>query len=251
MSIFYSISQFCKFTGVSKRTLQYYDEIGLLTPIKNSNGYRRYSTCNLLTLQQILTLKHLGLSIAHIKEVTEQDEQEVDCVLMQQVQSLHNRAHVLKKTACLVEDAVLLREYAGEFDWSLIAGAVRALQSNTVEQWFQNFYSKEELLNLNAIWSGLSNDKVESYIVIFTQLVNDIHMNALLDPTDLVSQSIATRFYDLALACYGSYPLLMKKVLVTYRAGMFETSSIPLLNKDGFIYLIQSLATIGKLTVFL
>ena len=56
-----SISQVAKLTGVSIRTLQYYDEIGLLKPSKlTAAGYRMYDDNALQTLQQILFFKELG-----------------------------------------------------------------------------------------------------------------------------------------------------------------------------------------------
>lgn len=64
-----SISQVAKLTGVSVRTLQYYDEIGLLKPSKlTSSGYRLYNDEALQTLQQILFFKELGF---HLKEISE------------------------------------------------------------------------------------------------------------------------------------------------------------------------------------
>ena len=50
-----SISQVARLTGISVRTLQYYDEIGLLKPSElTSSGYRLYDDNALQTLQQIL-----------------------------------------------------------------------------------------------------------------------------------------------------------------------------------------------------
>ena len=65
-----SISQVAKLTGVSIRTLQYYDEIGLLKPIKlTSSGYRLYDDNSLQTLQQILFFKELGFQLKEIDEI--------------------------------------------------------------------------------------------------------------------------------------------------------------------------------------
>lgn len=53
-----TISQIAKLSGISVRTLQYYDEIGLLKPSSLSeSGYRLYDEEALGKLQQILTLK--------------------------------------------------------------------------------------------------------------------------------------------------------------------------------------------------
>ncbi|WP_242685726.1 MerR family DNA-binding transcriptional regulator [Staphylococcus simiae] len=39
----YTLTDIIKITGVTKRTLHYYDEIGLLTPVKNNKNYRIYT----------------------------------------------------------------------------------------------------------------------------------------------------------------------------------------------------------------
>lgn len=48
------INEVSKITGVSLRTLHYYDKIGLLVPAKLENGYRVYSNDDLNKLQKIL-----------------------------------------------------------------------------------------------------------------------------------------------------------------------------------------------------
>jgi len=54
-------------SGVSIRTLHYYDEIDLLRPERTSSGYRIYNQSHILRLQQILIQKSLGLSLSAIK----------------------------------------------------------------------------------------------------------------------------------------------------------------------------------------
>ena len=50
------IKEFADFTGVSVRTLHYYDEIGLLPPasVDEHTGYRFYNEASLLRMQEIL-----------------------------------------------------------------------------------------------------------------------------------------------------------------------------------------------------
>jgi DNA-binding transcriptional MerR regulator len=63
-----TVNEVAKLTGVSVRTLQYYDKIDLLKPAENTiSGYRLYNTDNLLTLQQILFYKELGFTLKDIK----------------------------------------------------------------------------------------------------------------------------------------------------------------------------------------
>ena len=70
-----SISQVAKLTGVSIRTLQYYDEIELLKPSElTTAGYRMYDDNALQTLQQILFFKELGFPLKEIKEILDKPD---------------------------------------------------------------------------------------------------------------------------------------------------------------------------------
>ena len=66
----YKISEISKISGVSIRTLQYYDEIGLLKPAKvTERGYRMYDDTNLSKLGEILLLRELEFSLKQITEI--------------------------------------------------------------------------------------------------------------------------------------------------------------------------------------
>lgn len=67
-----TISQVAELTGVSIRTLQYYDEIGLLKPSTlTQSGYRLYDDGALQKLQQILFFRELGFKLKDIREIIE------------------------------------------------------------------------------------------------------------------------------------------------------------------------------------
>ena len=63
------INEVAKVSGVSSRTLHYYDKIGLLKPTKLENGYRGYTANDLDKLQQILFYKFLGFKLSKIAEI--------------------------------------------------------------------------------------------------------------------------------------------------------------------------------------
>lgn len=68
-------SQVAKLTGISTRTLQYYDEIGLLKPSQlTPSGYRLYNDEALQRLQQILFFKELDFKLNDIKEILRNPE---------------------------------------------------------------------------------------------------------------------------------------------------------------------------------
>ena len=66
----YSVSKLARLSGVSARTLRYYDEIGLLKPKRvNSSGYRIYGAREVDLLQQILFYREMDLSLDEIKQI--------------------------------------------------------------------------------------------------------------------------------------------------------------------------------------
>jgi len=70
-----TISQVAELTGISTRTLQYYDEIGLLKPSElTPSGYRLYSDEALQKLQQILFFKELDFKLKEINEILQKPE---------------------------------------------------------------------------------------------------------------------------------------------------------------------------------
>jgi DNA-binding transcriptional MerR regulator/quercetin dioxygenase-like cupin family protein len=66
----YTVKQVAAMSGVSVRTLHFYDESGLLKPAYvGANGYRYYEEPQLLTLQQILFYRELGFELKQIREI--------------------------------------------------------------------------------------------------------------------------------------------------------------------------------------
>src|SRR5258708_28731588 len=66
----HTVKQVARMSGVSVRTLHFYDEVGLLKPAYvGANGYRFYEEPQLLTLQQILFYRELGFELKQIKRI--------------------------------------------------------------------------------------------------------------------------------------------------------------------------------------
>ena len=66
----YTVRQVAAMSGVSVRTLHFYDETALLKPAyTRANGYRVYEEAQLLMLQQILFYRELGFELKRIKRI--------------------------------------------------------------------------------------------------------------------------------------------------------------------------------------
>ena len=84
-----TVNEVSKLTGVSIRTLQYYDKIGLLHPAKYTDaGYRLYDDTALETLQQILLFRELEFPLKDIKEIISSPDFDRSKALGQQIELL-------------------------------------------------------------------------------------------------------------------------------------------------------------------
>ena len=84
-----TVNEASKLTGVSIRTLQYYDKIGLLHPANYTEaGYRLYDDAALETLQQILLFRELEFSLKDIKEIISSPDFDRSKALEQQIELL-------------------------------------------------------------------------------------------------------------------------------------------------------------------
>src|SRR4249920_159135 len=71
----HTVKQVAAMSGVSVRTLHFYDEAGLLKPAHyGANGYRFYEEPQLLTLQQILFYRELGFELKEIRRTLDRPE---------------------------------------------------------------------------------------------------------------------------------------------------------------------------------
>lgn len=109
----YTISKLARLSGVSTRTLRYYDEIELLNPNRiNSSGYRIYGQEEVDLLQQILFYRELDFSLEEIKKIIQGKNFDIEQALKHHhIQLIHEKKR-LEKLIQTVEES--LQAYKGE-----------------------------------------------------------------------------------------------------------------------------------------
>ncbi len=85
-----SVKEFADLTGVSVRTLHYYDKIGLLSPdyVDGNNGYRYYSEPAMMRMQQILFYRELNFSLDEIGRLLDSAQYDRQAAIRSQKQLL-------------------------------------------------------------------------------------------------------------------------------------------------------------------
>ena len=112
-----TVNEVSKLTGVSIRTLQYYDKIGLLHPAKYTEaGYRLYDDAALETLQQILLFRELEFPLKEIKEIIGSPDFDRSKALGQQIELLRLKKEHIENLIELAKGIKLLGVRNLKFD---------------------------------------------------------------------------------------------------------------------------------------
>jgi len=153
------IKKFAELTGVSVRTLHYYDEIGLLKPssVDRFTGYRYYDESSLLRMQEILFYRELDFSLKSIAEILSSPNYNREKALKEQKKLLTLKKERLERLILSIDNAVKGENVMSAFDNS----EFEAYKSETKEKWgnteaYAEFesktkdYSKERFADINS-----------------------------------------------------------------------------------------------------
>ena len=100
-----TVKEIAELTGISARTLHYYDEIGLFVPTSKSEaGYRLYDDKALETLQQILFFREFDIPLKEIKAVMENPDLDINQILQMQRKMLMVKKERIERLIASIDD---------------------------------------------------------------------------------------------------------------------------------------------------
>ena len=89
------INEVTEVTGLTQRTLRYYDEIGLVSPLKDQSGYRSYSDYDVEQLKLIRLMLELGKSLSEGRDILGKDDLSFEQLVQLRVTFLEERRNVI------------------------------------------------------------------------------------------------------------------------------------------------------------
>lgn len=147
---YYKTGKFARLANVSERTIRYYDKIGLLKPsFVMENGYRQYSDLDLLKLQKILSLKHLGFSIEEIFPMV-MDNTNLKESFELQIDLIEDKISHLQS----LKDALKRASQSSNLSWNMILSLVQLSneETNIIEQ-YKNAKNLNDRISLHEKYS--------------------------------------------------------------------------------------------------
>lgn len=141
----FSIGEIAKLTGVTIRTLQYYDNIGLVPLEKEkTNGRRYYRKSDLTRLQQVLFYKSMGLPIKEIKKLLVEavTREELTSVLQKQRDIFYHKLNDIKSNISFIEASLASLEENKSFPLENLVQLIISLNKDTIFEYKNIQYEK-------------------------------------------------------------------------------------------------------------
>jgi DNA-binding transcriptional MerR regulator len=209
----FGIGAFARRAGVTVRTVRYYDQVDLLKPSAYSDAGRRlYSELDYARLQQILTLKLIGLSLEEIRSLLTADRIALAQLLEQQRRALHDKMRRLAGIIQTIEGAQRSLHASQTIDLEQFINIIKAVNMSNQSDWFGQFMTAEQQAKLAAGNNGSLADQRQTGAA-WQMLFQDIQARLNEDPADPAVQALLDRWQALNA---GLADDLMERLIAAY-----------------------------------
>lgn len=200
-------------TGLSVRTLRYYDEIGLLSPGRRTeSGHRLYAADDVVRLQQIRSLRALGFGLEEIRACLGRPDFSARRVIELHLSRLEERIRAQQRLRDLLE-IVAARLDPGE---EVLAGEFMEMVTEVIEmsERIEKYYTPEQLEQLEERRREVGEERIKEVEAEWPRLMEEVRaeMEAGTDPADERVQRLARRWMGLVREFTGGDPGIQRSL---------------------------------------
>jgi DNA-binding transcriptional MerR regulator len=216
------VGDLAKQTGVSVRTLHYYDEIGLLSPSQRTEaGYRLYGEQDIIRLQQIVSLRQIGFSLEEIQECLKQQQFSPYAVVQ-----LH-LSRIKEQMALQQQLHARLEAIANRLQSTEMISIQEFIQLIEVTTMVEKYYTPEQQEYLKARAELLGEERIRQVEAEWQELIEQARteMNNGTDPSSESVQALAQRWRSLIQEFTGGNPGIEQSLNQMYQQERAEVAS--------------------------
>jgi DNA-binding transcriptional MerR regulator len=199
----WKVGELARRTGLSVRTLHWYDEIGLLTPSYHSaTGYRLYTPEDVARLQQIKTLRQLGLALDEVRACL--DDADFSPLALMETHLCRLREQIeVQRRLCERLESIAARLRSAEM--VSVEDLLQTIEDMTM---FEKYYTPEQLEQLKARGEQVGEERIRQVQEEWPKLhaVVQAEMEKGTDPTSETVQALARRWMALVNEFTGGDP---------------------------------------------
>jgi DNA-binding transcriptional MerR regulator len=245
-AVLWKVGELARRTGLSVRTLRYYDEIGLLRPTHHSEaGYRLYAPPDIARLQQIRSLRELGFPLEEIRTLLDRPDVSPQRVIALQLCRLKEQME-RQRELCRRLEVIAARLSAAE---EVSADEFfKTMEIMSMMDRIKTYYTPEQLETLEQRRQALGEDEIKRVEAEWPQLIAQVRaeMERGTDPGDERVQALARRWKTLVEAFTGGDPGITQSLQSMYRNEP-QVDQQSGLDPELFAYVSRAMAlTAGK-----
>lgn len=207
----YTVKKLAQLSGVSTRTLRYYDEIGLLKPARiNSSGYRIYGQKEVNLLQQILFYRELDFRLEEIKEIVTDPDFDETKALHQHYRNLLQKKARIDSIIATVETTIKNKERGRTMtDKDKFDGFKEQLIAENEKKYGKEIRSKygdDTVDASNAKLRGMSEEDYQAMTELGEEILDLLKQAfATGDPSSELAQTVAKKHKQWLLYSWPHY----------------------------------------------
>ncbi len=194
------VGQLAKATGLTVRTLHYYEEIGLLRPARRSEkGYRLYERPQIERLQQIVSLQHLGFPLEEIRMLLDESGYTLSRVLALHTARLQEQIHHQQQLLTRLQSIQSTLKDTNR------VSVEELLETIKVTTMHEKYYTPEQLETLKKRGEAMGTEGMQKAQSDWTELNNAFRsaMENGTDPGDAEVQALVSRMKEMIHAFTG------------------------------------------------
>ncbi|MUK88246.1 MerR family transcriptional regulator [Ornithinibacillus sp. L9] len=199
----YTIGKLSKNTGVTVRTLDYYDEIGLINPSsKTDGGHRLYNEDDVMRLERVLALKYMGFSLEQIKDIVNSSTSTWQQSIQQQLEMIRREQERLKMLEQALTGVSFSIEFEGEINWSIIFNIIQLYQQDVEDifQQYKDYLNNDEMRKIIEMDAQMSKEDMKEWM----EAISDIKNNLEIDPGSEKAQHLVKRWLNQVEKMFGN-----------------------------------------------
>lgn len=215
----FSPAQFAKLAGVTVRTLHHYDQIGLLTPVREpEHGWREYEIRDLLRLQQIQTLQWMGLSLAEIKDILNRPTFDIRGSLLVQKAALELQIEQQQRVIAAIDELVelLTRDGMDHLPPATLGMLIQSVHPDNYASMMRHYYNEEALQALIERQKVVPESEIRAAESEWEQIFAAFERNRDLSPDHPTLQALAAKMDRLIRSFTGDHPALENALHAMY-----------------------------------
>lgn len=197
----YTVKELAQISGVSIRTLHWYDEVGLLKPAYHgANGYRYYEEEQLLILQQILFFRELGFELKQIRKVLGRSDFDKMVALSSHQQVLKKKLEQTRKLIKTIDKTIEhLKGTKKMKEQEMFSGFSKEQQAEYERQIMQRFgdqgkaHIEESKQNMKKWTKADQENSKNEFVDICRQLTRLLEKNSKVNTNEV--QNVIRRHY--------------------------------------------------------